>query len=898
MVFDASEWTRIQELFHTLADRSQSEQAQELDRLESEAPRIAREVRGMLLADASGASLLDRGPANAASDLFGSATALPPHWFGPYRIERLLGEGGMGVVYLGHRADLDAHAAIKILANAWLSPARRERFRQETQTLSALDHPFIARLLDADQLSDGTPWFAMEYVEGEVLTTWVRRQALAIRPLFTLFLDVCDAVQHAHERAVIHRDLKPSNVLVTQSGSIKLLDFGIAKRFRDTPGADTRSRTQFRMLTPQYAAPEQLDGSVVGVGADIYALGVMLFELIAGQRPYDVESFDQDQLSAAIRAAWPPNVRRALHTTRALQSAATSAPADDSPPSTITADSLSSSEWGDIDALLATALAPDSADRYRSVEAFRADIERFLANQPLAARTATLTYRARKFLRRRWRGVAATTAALGVAAFALLLHNQRLTEARDLAIAESARTTRLQQFLINLFQGGPQGIVPGDSLRMATIVQNGIRETRGLTSDPVTHAELLLTLGIISEQMGNAVQADSLYLQAIERSGAVYGTSDPETIRARIRRAALLARLNHPDSAELQLSALDSVARAHVPDDHPAVAELNEALGRLLAERGRLPEATALLQRAVAQRARADTTSGEYAVALRELGNATAYAGKWPEADSIWRRSLVIEERLHGPQHPNVGFMLTNLGTVASLRGDLDVAERDLRRAVDISAEWFGEHHWLTAGARLPLGQTLVRQEKFAEAVAILRGMIEDYTSQPIPTGVVALNLVQNALGNGLLGLGDRAGARAAFEAGARDLRATVGPQHMNTLLTEASLARVFTEEGKLDSAITLLRSVIERGTASYGNTHPEVAVFRMRLGRNLLLARRPNEAIELINAGLRVLDSAKTGRPADIQIALANLDTAYRAIGDTAGAAQVHARLALRRSP
>ena len=895
MSFSVSEWSRIQELFHALADRPPTAQTQELDRVAASEPRVAGEVRRMLLADASGASLLDRGAESAVNDLLQTPSALPPHQFGPYRIERLLGEGGMGVVYLGHRADLDSRAAIKILANAWLSPARRERFRQETQTLSALEHPHIARLLDADQLPDGTPWFAMEYVEGEELTAWVRRHSPDLRSLLALFLDVCDAVQHAHERAVIHRDLKPSNVLVTSAGVIKLLDFGIAKRFRETPDGDTRSRTQLRMLTPQYAAPEQLDGRAVGVGVDIYALGVMLFELIAGRRPYEFDNISHDDLGGVIRASYPPDIRRAV---RAAQPSSRSPGRPDATVPAISADALSSLEWADIDALLNTALAPDPADRYRSIEAFRGDIERFLANQPLAARTATLTYRARKFLRRRWRGATATAAALGIAAAALFVHNQRLRDARDLAIAEAARTTRLQEFLINLFQGGPQGIVPGDSLRMSTIVQNGIRETRGLAGDPVTHAEVLLTLGIISEQMGNAPQADSLFLQAVSRSQQVYGGNHPETIRARVRRAALLARLNKADSAEMQLRALDTLARLHLPGDHPAGAELNEALGRLLAERGKLPEAMELLERAVAQRARADTTSGEYAVALRELGNASAYAGKLSEADSIWRRSMAIEERLHGAEHPSVGFMLTNLGTVASMRGDLESAERDLRRAVAISSGWFGEHHWLTAGARLPLGQTLVRQSKFAEAVTLLRGMIADYTSQPIPTGMVAMNLIQNALGNALLGLGDRAGARAAFEAGARDLRASVGPRHMNTLLTEASLAKVFTEEGKLDSAIILLRSVIERGTASYGNAHPEVAAFRLRLGRTLFIAHHANEAIEVISAGLRVLDSARTGRPADIAVALATLDTAYRALGDTIAAAAVHSRLARSRTP
>jgi serine/threonine protein kinase/Flp pilus assembly protein TadD len=884
VALNVSEWTRIQELFHNLADRSQSEQSEELDRLTTDEPDVAREVRGMLLADASGASLLDRGIASAADDLLRPADALPPHKFGPYRLEKLLGEGGMGVVYLGHRADLDSRAAIKILANAWLSPARRERFQQETQTMSVLDHPSIARLLDADHLPDGTPWFAMEYVEGEPITTWARRHALDLRALLRLYVEVCDAVQHAHSRAVIHRDIKPSNVLVTENGSVKLLDFGIAKRFRDARG-DTRSRTAMRMLTPQYAAPEQLDGRVVGVGADVYALGVMLFELIAGRRPYELDDSGREQHTATILAAYPPNVRRALR--------APAAGGGDTPATTIGADALPSSEWADIDALLATALAPDPADRYASVEAFRADIERFLDNKPLAARTATLTYRARKFLRRRWRGVGLTAAVVSVSALGLFVYNRNLKAARDVAVAEAARTTRLQQFLINLFQGGPQGVVPGDSLRLATVVQNGIREARGLASDSVTQAELLMTLGIISEQIGSATQADSLYLLAIDRTRAVHGPNDPETVRGMVRRAALLAKLDKADSAELLLMRLDTVARRYVPADHPALAELNEALGKLLGERGKIPLAVPLLQRAVAQRARADTTSREYSSALRELGNAMAYGGRWQEADSIWRLSLALEQRLYGPKHPNVGFLLTNLGTVASMRGDLPTAERDLRQAVDISAAWFGEHHWLTAAARLPLAQTFIREQKFADAVPVLRGMIADYSSQPLPTGGVAMNLVQGALGNALTGLGDYAGARAAYDAALRDLRATLGPKHMNTLLTESSVGRVLIDQGKADSAIALYRSILERGTAAYGAAHPEVAGFKLRLGRALFVAHRPKEAIDAITAGMRVLDSAKAGRPDDIQRALATLDTAYRAVGDTAAAAQVRARLA-----
>lgn len=878
MAIEVLEWTRIQELFHTLADRSLAEQRAELDVLARLEPRIADEVRGMLAADAQGASLLDRGIASAASDLLRAAHALPPHNFGPYQVERLLGEGGMGVVYLGHRADIDARAAIKVLPNAWISPARRERFRLETQTLATLSHPAIARLLDADHLPDGTPWFAMEYVEGRPITTWINEHSMDVEATLRLFLDVCDAVQHAHERAVIHRDIKPANILVTADGHIKLLDFGIAKRFRDAASEVAATRTTYRLLTPEYAAPEQLTGAPVGIAADVYALGVTLYEMLTGARPYAVANDTADPLRV-IRESYPPRVGRTPTSTT---------------PSRVGA--LSPGVRRDLDALLAAACAPEVADRYRTVDAFASDVRRFLAHEPLSARTGTWRYRTRKFLRRRWRGVAASLGASGVVAAGLAAHTQRLGAARDVALAEAARTTRMQQFLVSLFQGGPQGLVSGDSLRLSTIVQNGIREAGALGDDPLMQAELTSTLGTISEQIGNFTQGDSLLKLAVQRATAVYGARHAETYRARIRRAAVVARLNKADSALGQLRAVEVALAADVPSDHPVHAEFAEALGKMLGERGELPAAIKALTRAVALRAQRDTTSREYADALRELGNAQAYAGQWWSSDSTWRRAIPIMERRYGAQHPNVGFLLTNLGTVASMRGDLPVAERELSRAVEISAAWYGDHHWLTAGARMPLGQTLNRLGKFPQAAQVLRQVIQDYRGQPMvdAPGNPAIAIARNALGHALQGAGDLPAALDAFTVAGREMRAALGPDHMNTLINDASVAGVLTQQGRPDSAIGLLNAVIARAAPKYGQAHPEVAGFKLRLGRALFLARRYAESISSLRAGLRVLDSLKVGKPDDLRRALATLDSASRAVGDSTTAADAQRRLSV----
>ena len=242
-------------------------------------------MKALLDEDARPDFILDRGLHSVAANMLERGDATPSGPFGPYRIVRRLGEGGMGVVYLAERNDLGAIAAIKILRDASLSPARRERFASEQRLLAQLSHPFIARLLDADTLADGTPWFVMEYVDGLTLTEYCRVHATSLTERLRLFRDVCEAVQHAHQHLVVHRDLKPSNILVKSDGTVKLLDFGIAKQLESLDGRGDQTRTALRLMTPAYAAPEQIRGGRIGIYTDVYALGVVLYELITGRLP-------------------------------------------------------------------------------------------------------------------------------------------------------------------------------------------------------------------------------------------------------------------------------------------------------------------------------------------------------------------------------------------------------------------------------------------------------------------------------------------------------------------------------------------------------------------------------------------------------------------------------------
>src|SRR6202790_1447260 len=289
---DSDRWQKIQTLFHQAADFPEAEQRIFLENQCAGDAALVSEIMILLEEDARGASLLDGDIARVAHQILHDPVVAPPPFkeLGPYRIQRALGEGGMGVVYLAERADLGSQVAIKILRDAWLSPTRRDLFAAEQRTLAQLNHPSIARLYDADTSPDGSPFFVMEYVEGVPLTVYCDKNNCSIHGRMRLFRTVCDAVLYAHQHAVIHRDLKPSNVLVKNHETLRLLDFGISKHLKSFGDSADKTMTGLRFMTPAYAAPEQIRGEQVGIHTDVYSLGVILYELLAGRLPFDVSN--------------------------------------------------------------------------------------------------------------------------------------------------------------------------------------------------------------------------------------------------------------------------------------------------------------------------------------------------------------------------------------------------------------------------------------------------------------------------------------------------------------------------------------------------------------------------------------------------------------------------------
>ena len=353
------------------------------------------EVLSMLEEDTRGGSLLDRDVRQIADRFLGVAKPPALEEIGPYRIVRMLGEGGMGVVYLAERADLGNLVAIKILRDAWLSPARRERFITEQRTLAQFNHPSIARLYDANALGDGTPWFAMEYVDGVSLTEYCTRHNCSIGERLKLFRAVSEAVQYAHEHAVVHRDLKPSNILVKSDGSVRLLDFGIAMQLESIAKPVDQTRTAVRLMTPAYAAPERIRGERAGVHTDVYSLGVVLYELLAGRLPFDISQKTPAEAASMITAEEPVKPSSTARHTGTRAASRTIA-------------------WNDLDVLCLTAMHKDPKRRYPSVEAFIRDVNHYLNDEPLEARPDSWPYTLGKFFRRNWQSLSVTGAMIAL----------------------------------------------------------------------------------------------------------------------------------------------------------------------------------------------------------------------------------------------------------------------------------------------------------------------------------------------------------------------------------------------------------------------------------------------------------------------------------------------------
>ena len=396
-------WQRLQELFHQALALAPDDRTALLERECAGQPELRAELERLLSAhDRAGAFIHKPALVTAGIALADDEESRVGRRLGAYRLVRALGRGGMGAVYLAERDDgaYTQQVAIKLVKRGMDTDQVLARFRAERQILASLDHPNIARLLDGGTTDDGLPYFAMEFIEGQPIDTFAEARGLDVEDRLRLFLEVCDAVAYAHGRGVIHRDIKPLNTLVTPAGIPKLLDFGIAKVLQDAPD-ETATITGLRLLTPDYASPEQIEGRRATVASDVYSLGVVLFELLTGRWPYGPGSRSPGEIAAAVRTTEPDRPSAVVtqpadqvKVRRAIPRAGSQTSGDAG------SRQLSRRLRGDLDTIVLTALRKEPGRRYASVAALTEDIRRHLDGRPIVARADHSGYRLGKFIRR------------------------------------------------------------------------------------------------------------------------------------------------------------------------------------------------------------------------------------------------------------------------------------------------------------------------------------------------------------------------------------------------------------------------------------------------------------------------------------------------------------------
>lgn len=837
-------WREALALFERLLALGSPNRDQELAALATSRPDLYPHVLTLLAADRSaeargflaGDAATDAGITPAAPE---TALEAGTH-FGAYQLERQLGLGGMGDVWLARRIDgrFEGAVALKVLHAHVAQSSARERFVREGRILGQLSHPHIARLLDAGATSLGVLYFVLEYVEGEPIDRWCDERRLDLPARLRLFLQVCDAVAHAHTHLVIHRDLKPANILVTERGEIKLLDFGIAKLVEpEKPAEETElTRLSGRALTPDFAAPEQILGQPVTTATDVYALGVLLYLLLSGRRPYRRHHMTTRELERHVLVAEAVPLGRA---TLGGDDAGAIAEQRSS-----TAQKLKRALSGDLNTIVAKALRAEPERRYSSVEQLSADVGRYLAGHPVLAARDTWTYRTRKFISRHVAGVTVATASvLLLAGFAVAMYVQVERTAR-----ERVRAEQVSSFLVDLFELSDPYKGRGNEVTARELLDIGTRQVESrFEAQPDTRAALMGTMGRVYNRLGLAGEARPVLEKALEGLIEIHGPAHPDIAATLNEIGNALAAQGELEAAQARLEEALQMRRDLLGADAAEVAETLTDLGRVALERGQPKVAEQYFRDSLALYSRRGLqATPQAALVMNELASLLVYVGHYDEAAGLLEAALKIDRRSVGEDHPRVIMEIHNLAFVLQMQGQFAAAEPLFRESNEQMLRVLGPEHPYTIDTLSNYGRFLRRKGDIAEAEKVLRDVLElnlRVRGAAHPTvGISQVNLA--ILLHDAVRLSE---AEAQFRAGLETYTKTLPPDHPSFVHALSGIGRVLVDRGHAAEAVPLLRRATEIAGAAMPADSPMLAIARSSLASALVEMRQYDEAESLL---------------------------------------------------
>jgi eukaryotic-like serine/threonine-protein kinase len=888
-------WQRIRDAFERMLDASASERRARLEALRRSDTALAAEVEALLAADVRAGPLLDARVEAYAGALVAdlersgpTAESLVGQQLGAYRLLREVGRGGMGTIYLAERADgqFEQRVAVKLLRRGLDTDDLLERFLAERQILASLGHPNIARLLDGGAANDGRPYLVMEYVEGEPIDRYCDRHRLTVDQRLRLFLTVVRAVQHAHRSLVVHRDIKPANILVTAAGEVKLLDFGIAKLLAGegtlAPGPPTR--VGVRLLTPDYASPEQLRGEPITTASDVYQLGLLLYELLAGTRPYDLAGRSRAEADRLVCEQEPTPPSTVF--LRAAPAATGDSHREVGPKSIArarrtTPERLRRRLQGDLDAIILQALRKEPERRDPSVEALAEDLERYFIGLPVRARRGSRAYRADKFVRRhRWSVAAASLLLLLLGGFAVAMSVQadRVARERDRAELALHQSEAVTAFLMSLFEASDPLLALGDTITARELLRRGVERARELGAQPLVEARLLDVLGRVHLSLGDHAQARPLLDEALQLRRMHLGDEHAD-VAATFFSLGLLTRRSgdHAAARDFFRQGLDIQRR--VLGDHPDVAETLIELGRTSSDDTGVTEM--LYREALEIRRR--TLGPRHPLVANSMivvASSLRWRGRYAEAEALYRESLALRQSVLRPDDPELAAGMLHLADVLYLHRDRhDEAEFLYRRALAILRQRLGDRHPTLVHGLHSLSGLLAARGEHQEAEALARealalnglvfGPEHHYTAESMDN--LAIRLQQQ---------GRLEGAEALRREALALWQRIVSPSHTAITGGMGGLADVLAAQGRYDESEALHREAIAIRREVAGPDALMVGVMLTRLG-DVLRQKGDHPAAEAaLSEALTILTSRFDDSHVHVQAVHAGLVALYESWG------------------
>ena len=869
---DSETWRRIDSALDELIDLPPEKAAEVLDLRYGDDPALREQIAAILATDQAVEGYLSRtareGMMDAAAE--GLDFGLPPlagRMLGPWRLLHQIGRGGMGSVYAGERADgaFEQRVAVKFLGHGIASSTLLARFRQERQILARLEHPNIARLVDGGVTEDGLWWFAMEYVDGQPITMWSQARHVSTREALALFQQVCRAVQYAHRNLVIHRDLKPSNIMVSAAGEVKLLDFGIAKILEpegevaggpEGPrGADDRATLTAVAMTPTYAAPEQIRGEMPTTTTDVYALGVVLYEILTGSRPYRVKTGSLEEIRRAVLDEEPEAPSARLK--RPSDGAATPG--------------LKPGVGHDLDNIVLTALRKEPERRYPSVEALSDDLQRHLDGRAVRASGRTFTYLASKFVRRN--RVAVAAAALVLLALSTGLYTT--ARERDRARTEAAKANELKEFALNLFRVSAPEVGRGATVTARELLDRGAeRVERELQGHPAVQAEMWDLLGSVYKSLDLFPQASAMYRKSVATRRGLRGQPDSLLSNSLRDLGSSLYENGEYAAAEPLLREAHAIDRRQFGEVHPRVAVSAGELAVLFNRMRRTAESESIFHFAI----RVDSLTvgmnhSHTATDLANLGMLLYLDSRYHDAVPYLVRALAIRQRLQGRRHIETATNIDLLALCMAALGETDSSLALAGEALAIRRQWLAPDHPDIAHSLFNIGATLREAGRFEESERYVREALAMRQRSLDPKDPMIAH-THNDLAVIFYRQRLLDSAAVHFDQAIRVWAHSLPPTHPDVLTCRNNLGVIYRETGRFAQSERLLRQVLTERERTLPAKHLDLASTQYHLGRLLVMMARPAEGEPLLRSAIegRLVElPADDPRIAEVELALGN---------------------------